>query len=329
MITITSDNFKVENDNKLICNLEFIQNKNEIIINNSHFVCPQFYFTKTKDGFILSTEHKLKLNNKNVFSPVLNIKHSMWGINNNFCKMLNANDIELPYKVVTNYSQIRITKNGELSIKENDYSKLYSINIEDSKDLIKEWAEKYSDIITDLCHKNKFIPTLTGGCDTRILTYFWRKFDIKNYRLRAIKKDGKNNIQKGQIEIDISRKVLEKLGKSVERVEEPPEETISMCGTYTESTQYNELLNDKHFVTDVINKCNFEWYQLQPFTDDLYLMIKPSRKYEIRVLFMLLFCPDLLDIDLISDAGRGVYNFYSEFAFLIDDCKELIKRWQK
>ncbi len=329
MITITSDNFTVQNDNKEIYDLEFIENKNEIVINNSHFVCPQFYFQKTKDGFILSTEHKLKLNGKNVFSPVLDIKHSMWGVNGKYQKMLNAKEPELPYKVITNYSQIKITKNGELTIKKNDYSRLYSVNIEDSRDLISHWKNKYEKIIYSLYFKNKFIPTLTGGCDTRILTHFWRDFKIDKYRLRAVKKDGKNNIQKGQIEVDISKQVLKKLGKDAERLEEPPAGIFSMCGTYTESTQYDELLNDKHFVTDVINKCNFEWYQVQPFTDDFYLMIKPNRKYEIRVLFMLLFCPDLLDIDLISDAGRGIYNFNNEFRNLISDCKTLINRWKR
>lgn len=329
MITITSDNFTVQNDNKLICDLQFLKTKDSIIIKNSHFVCPQFYFYKAGNNFVLSTEHKLKINGRNIFSPVLDIKHSMWGINGNYQKMLNSKEPELPYKVITNYSQIKITRTGELTVKENDYSELYSINIEDSSDIIDIWIEKYSDLVSDLCKQNKFIPTLTGGCDTRILTYFWRKFDIKNYRLRAVKKDGKNNVQKGQLEIDISKQVLSRLGKNAERLEEPPEGMISMCGTYTESTQYDELLNDKHFVTDVINKCNFEWYQLQPFTDDLYLLIKPSKKYEIRVLFMLLLCPDLLDIDLISDAGRGVYKFDSEFKDVITDCKELISRWRK
>ena len=328
MITITSDNFKIQKTDEIICDLSFEEKQNEIIIKNSHLVCPQFCFHKDENGFILSTNHKLKIKGEYVFSPVLDIKHSMWGVNGNYQKMLNAKEPELPYKVITNYSEIKITQNGELSVKKNDYSRLYSVDIKDSYELIKQWEEKYFDIVSDLCRQNKFIPTLTGGCDTRILTYFWRGFPLKNYRLRAVKKDGKNNIWKGQVEIDIATKVLKRIGYDINRLEEPSENTVSMCGSYTESTQYDELLNDKKFITDVINKCNFEWYQLQPFTDDLYLMIKPSKKYEIRVLFMLLFCPDLLDIELISDAGRGLYNFKDEFKDLVDDCRELIKRWR-
>ena len=329
MITINSSNFLIHNDNKDIFDIDIYKSGRTITIKNTHLVCPQFYFIKNKDGFILSTEHKLKINGKKIFEPVLNIKHSMWGINDKFTKMLNAIEPELPYKVITNWSEIVLTDRGELSVKPNDYSRLYSVDIQDAKYLIQEWKEKYSDLVSDYCKRNAFTPTLTGGCDTRILTYFWRDKDLKNYRLRAIKQDGKQNIEKGKIEIDIAEKIIDKLGKKMTRFEEPPEGTVSMCGTYTESTQYWWLLNDKQFITNVINKCNFEWYQLQPFTDDLYLMIKPHKMYEMRALFMLLFCPDLLDIEMISKAGHPPYHFEEEFCSVIDKCNSLIKKWGK
>ena len=328
MITINSSDFLIHNDNKDIFDIDIYKSDRAITIKNTHLVCPQFYFIKNKDGFILSTEHKLKINGKKIFEPVLNIKHSMWGIDDKFTKMLNATEPELPYKIIDNWSEICISKNGELTIKENDLSKLYSVDIGDSYPLIKVWAEKYSDIISDLCKKRKFIPTLTGGCDTRILTYFWRKFNLENYRLRAVKKDGKYNIEKGKIEINIAEKVIKRLGMNLERLEEPPVGTFSMCGTYTEATQKQILLNDRQFVRNVINRCDFEWYQVQPFVDDLYLMIKPHRIFEMRVLFMLLFCPDLLDIEIISEAGQGIYSF-DYFKDVVDDMRRLIWRWKK
>lgn len=328
MITINSSDFLIYNDNKDIFDIDIYKSDKTITIKNTHLVCPQFYFIKNKDGFILSTEHKLKINGKKIFEPVLNIKHSMWGIEDKFTKMLNAAEPVLPYRVIDNWAEICITKSGELTVKINDLSKLYSVDIEDSYPLIKVWAEKYQDIVSDLCRQKKFIPTLTGGCDTRILTYFWRKFNLENYRLRAVKKDGKNNIEKGKIEISIAEKVIKKLGMNLERLEEPPAGTFSMCGTYTEATQKQILLNDRQFVRNVINRCDFEWYQVQPFVDDLYLMIKPHRIFEMRVLFMLLFCPDLLDIEIISEAGQGVYSF-DYFKDVVDDMRRLIWKWKK
>mgnify|MGYP000393479401 FL=1 len=115
---------------------------------------------------------------------------------------------------------------------------------------------------------------------------------------------------------------------NLERLEEPPAGTFSMCGTYTEATQKQILLNDRQFVRNVINRCDFEWYQVQPFVDDLYLMIKPHRIFEMRVLFMLLFCPDLLDIEIISEAGQGIYSF-DYFKDVVDDMRRLIWKWKK
>lgn len=326
MITIKNGNIK--DDGKDIFDIKIENTAGKIVIKNRHIVCPLFYFTKVESGYILSTDHKLKESGKDAFSPVLNIKHSMWGAKENFQKMLNSEKPELPYKVIDNWSEICLSKNRELTVKNNDLSKLYSVDIEDSYPLIKAWAEKYSDIVSDLCRQKKFIPTLTGGCDTRILTYFWRNFNFENYRLRAVKKDGKNNVEKGKIEINIAEKVIKRLGMNLERLEEPPAETFSMCGTYTEATQKQILLNDKQFVRNVINTCDFEWYQVQPFVDDLYLMIKPHRIFEMRVLFMLLFCPDLLDIEIISEAGQGIYTF-DYFKDVVDDMRRLIWKWKK
>lgn len=252
------DKFIIEKDKKS-WDLDISQDQQGLTIKNSHFVCPPF-FIKDTDGYtIISTNHKLKLNDEFVFSPDLNISHQMWSVNNKSIKMLNAPEkpFDLPYDMITNYSEIRILKGKNVKIikKENDLSKVYSVPLEDSKDLIKQWSEKYLDIVSDLCKQDKFIPTLTGGCDTRILTYFWRKHNIKNYRLRAVKQDGKNNIKKGEIEIDIAQKILKKLGMNCERLEELPQGASTMSGRYTENNREPLTHNNVLFVKNIINKC--------------------------------------------------------------------------
>lgn len=315
----------------LFHNLVLFQSENSIKIKNANLVCPQFYFAWHNGKPILTANHKLKEKGKRVFLPTIDIKHSMWGIDGKYMKMLNAPQPELPYKVINNYSEITLTSWGELEVKPNDYSRLYSVPIEDAFPLIRQWEEKYMDTVSDLCRKGEFIPTLTGGCDTRILTHFWRTHNLKCYRLRAVKKDGKNNVEKGLKEIEISQKVIARLGMELERKEEPPDGMCSMSGAYTEATQYPELLNNRNFITDVVNRCDFEWEQLQPFVDDLYLMIKPDELLEMRVLFMLLFCPDLLDIEFISDYKGSVFDSvysFRDFGEVIERCQRLIARWK-
>lgn len=329
-LTVTRRKFFIEERGHFIHSLEFSQTDNEISINNAHMVCPQFFFSRLQDGdFILSTDHKHKERGAKVFKPAIDIKHSIWGVNGIYRKMLGEDEPELPYMVINNWSEIRLSRSGEISAEKADMSRLYSVPVEDAYPLIREWEEKYMDMVADLCRRNAFIPTLTGGCDTRILTHFWRRHSLKYYRLRAVKKDGKNNVEKGLQEMAIAEKVLAAMGKDMERLEEPPGGMESMCGTWTESTQHAELLNDRRFITDVVNRCNFEWYQLQPFADDLYLMIRPDRLFQMRVLFMILFCPDLLDIEIISEAGDGVYRFADKFRDVIDGCRRLAWKWTR
>lgn len=55
-------------------------------------------------------------------------------------------------------------------------------------------------------------------------------------------------------------------------------------------------------------------------------MIKSNELFDLRVLFMLMFCPDLLDIELISYSNEGVYNF-NYFKDTTLHMKELLKKW--
>lgn len=329
--------FRMYRSEGFVSDIETEETDGGVVIRNRHLVMPQFFYKRDADGkFMLSTDRKHRDIMfqpegfaRSVFRPVLDIKHSMWGVNGSYRKMLGAEEPELPYKVINNWSEIRLSRSGDIEARPNDMSRLYSVPIEDSYPLIREWEEKYMDTVADLCRRGAFIPTLTGGCDTRILTHFWRRHSLKYYRLRAVKKDGKNNVEKGLQEMMIAGKVLAEMGKDMERLEEPPRGMVSMCGTYTEATQYPELLNDRRFIADVVNKCDFEWPQLQPFTDDLYLMIRPEKLFQMRVVFMLLFCPDLLDIELVSDSREGVYTFNEKFSGIIGECRELVWKWTK
>lgn len=335
MITIkythTSKNFNIYNSGNGIYDLDILQDELGVTIKNSHFVCPPFFVKRLKGFTILTTNPNLKINNNLIFNPSINIKHKTWLIEDKSIDMLSATDtaFDLPYDIITNYSEIKILKNlnGKIIKKDNDLSKVYNVPLEESKDLIRQWAEKYLDLTSDLCKLGTFIPTITGGCDTRVLTYFWRKHNLDKYHLHAVKKSGNDTVENGKIEIGISQKVLNRLGMNCERLEEIPFGEITLNGVYTETNCKSALHNNVLFIKNVINRCiSTHSKHICPFVDDLYLMIKSNELYDLRVLFMLIFCPDLLDIELKSSSNKGIYTF-NYFKDTIVKMEELLNKW--
>lgn len=338
---ITNKNFNlIFEENDLLHDFSYKNNCNEITLENENMVMPQFYFYKLGNNFIF-TNNLNKILDKYPGLPNIIKNHGFINIANeknrdfqNFSKnhivkrALYQDLDKLPYKVINNWKGIKIKKTGELKVRNFNFDKLYSVPIEDSYNLIKLWREKYLDLINDWCKKKKFMPILTGGCDTRILSYFWRNHkELEFYYLRE-KKSGDQNALKGKREIELSKQILKSLNLNLRRTEARGKDIIVIDGQYTEPTQYYYLLNNKKFITDTINRCNGSIKRnILPFCDNYYLMIKPEKILQLRVLFMLLFCPDLLNIPLWSDSNYPEYNF-SDFGNLIYECKELIKRWK-
>lgn len=338
---ITNRNFNlIYEENDLLHDFSYIKNGDEILLKNENIVMSQFYFYKLGNDFIFTNNLK-KILDKYPVLPSIVKNHGFINITskkdkdfqsfskNNIVKRALYQDLgNLPYKIINNWKSIKIKNNGELKIKKFNFDKLYSIPIKDSYNLIKLWREKYLDLVNDWCKKEKFMPILTGGCDTRILSYFWRNHkELEYYHLKE-KKSGDQNPLKGKREIEISQQVLKSLNLNLKRTETREKGMVVIDGQYTESTQYYYVLNNKKFVTDTINRCNESIKRnILPFCDNYYLMIKPEKILQLRVLFMLLFCPDLLNIPLWSDSNYPEYNF-SNFGNLIDECKELIKKWK-
>ena len=122
---------------------------------------------------------------------------------------------------ITHWQTVIINKQGNVRTI-LPKKKVYTIPLNSKRGVkyLLRWLKKYLLIAKRLIKENKFIPTLTGGLDTRILTWFWRDlYHGDKYYLRAVKNDGKNNVAKGQVEIEFATQVLNKLGKQLTRIE--------------------------------------------------------------------------------------------------------------
>lgn len=304
-------------ESKLFNGLEFEETKNNYIISNEHYFSPQLYYKKTNRGFIFTNRCDLM---------DLKIGHNFWVINGEQYDTLNLNeeDLQLPFQTINNYSKIVLSKGGKLDICPTNFEGLFSIPIIDAKNLIIEWRDKYLNLVDSLCKKGKFIPTLTGGVDTRVLTYFWRnQKNFDSYYLKAIKNDGKNDVEKGQQEIEISKKILDRFGFDLKRTENKfGKDTLT--GKWTDVYRF-KFCNDKLFLKNVVNKCEHSYGEFYPFIDDIYLKIKTN--VNMRCLLLMLFCEDLLDIEILSKKKEGMVKFHDKYKDLIESCNRIISSW--
>jgi len=273
-----------------------------------------------------------------------------------FGKLHNDKICEQLYRsqnFIRDWKHIRIDRETFALEKEDlDFSEAYSVNVEDSFDLILQWIEKYKSLTEKYVSKQMFIPTLTGGLDTRALTYFWRDFigkPITKYFLKinktadarkyaedpaaylskygeTIMNTAKLELAKDAVEHKLSSQVAKRLGNLEVQAKLENFQT-SLSGLGTDSSQFIERMNNKEWVRQVVGtRCATERL-IYPFYDDLFLRIKFHRVHEQRILFALMLCPDLLDIPLVSDRKFGQYMFSDLDLNVISYCEELLKKW--
>lgn len=237
---------------------------------------------------------------------------------------------------IENWKKVIICKDG--TFKKEDYPLIpYSIELKDAYDLVHQLLLKYKNVISDLFKKGKFIPTITGGLDTRVLTALW-KDNLNDYKLdcfylKNIKNDGKNNVELSKADLECAMKVASRfnLFKNIEHLKDK----VTLSGIYTDNicSLYKVYFNDSDFIYKFIQHGNWWGYNLRPYADDLYLQIKHPGKYVFRCLLAMILTPDLLDIPLIGsnkifiNHNHQPYNFYEEYKDYIPLAQEIIDYW--
>ena len=235
---------------------------------------------------------------------------------------------------ITNWKRVSIKQDGSIAVIKNDVPFTVPLVSQEGVDVFLEWVEKYLRIVHSAIAEQNFIPDLTGGLDTRILSWFWRdEVDkLSYYHLCLVKPDGKDNVERGSAESEIAAKVLEKIGASLERVEKV-ENKVGFKGIFTENARHYASLNDPNFLYDFVGLHMSDkgiFYSMNsvcPFVDNLYLSLFHPAIYYMRTLLALLFCPDLLSIELYGFSDKPSYFLESKFSYLIPDINKFIDEY--
>ena len=339
---ITESSFKDELDNVQTFldaannKLEIIKTKDKIIFTSNYVACPRIAYIIKNNKFVFD------LGNKGILNFLENEYPSDM--------YKDENSLEEPYSLfinsikkgyffnhvgyIENWKRVIVYPDGSFE-KEAYPLELYSVDINQAFNIFKEWIIKYKYIVRDELKRDNFIPTITGGLDTRYLSYFWFNHYAKNeFYCREMKNDGKNHVELGKADLDCAIMVAKKLNldNNLNRI---PSGKITLSGMYTEANRgmYGMPINDVRFVYKFIQHKICGNSLIMPFTDDLFLKIKQPNKNVFRVLMALIFCPDLLDLPLIGtqkmfdENNHRPYYFYEYYADYIDEAKNIIKSW--
>jgi hypothetical protein len=105
-------------------------------------------------------------------------------------------------------------------------------------------------LVDNLIDKNKFIPTITGGIDTRALIALWRdEYKGDTFFIKEVKNDGKNHVELGQQDLKCAVGVGEKLGLTEHVDDRGGKKTLS--GMFTDNINYSlaaTYLNNPDFI---------------------------------------------------------------------------------
>ncbi len=293
----------------------------EIIFKSNFIACPCIYYVKSNDLFCYSfdvdsvvnfaNEHDIKLTD--TFDNLEDIdKNIRAHIKTSVMKNYKYN-----VSYIDDWETVTIDNKGNVTLLERfPIDNLFKCGFNDKEFYTKLnlFISKYRKYIGNLINDKLFIPSITGGLDTRYLTGLFkgREKDIEYYYLKSVKPDGKSDVDKGNLEVSIAEQVIHKLGINATRVEKL-DDKYTMSGMFNENANSYDNPNDPEYITKIIqhsysNKNNYG-NKVMPFIDNDYLQFKQDGEF-MRVLLTMLLTPELVFIPVVS--GTCLYNQFPE-----------------
>ena len=276
-------------------------------------------FCKENGIELTDTYDNLKLLNDNIR------KHVKVSITKRYKSNLNY---------IENWKKIILNNDGTFKVIKNDFIP-FQLDIKDNYELFKKFLLKYKRIISNLIKDKIFIPTITGGLDTRGFIGLYRDkiSELDGYFLTEVKQDGKNNIEQGKLELELANQVVKKIGLKEWRLNQLEDSNIpyiTMTGMFNENADAYDNPNDPEYIYKLIQHGWGNKYQyinkLTPFMDDDYLIFKQDKELT-KCLLLLLLAPDLLHIPFIS--GTSLFNHFKDGCLIYPFMEDYLIEAQK
>lgn len=313
---------------------------NQIVFYTTFLCCPCIYYLKHNNDFCFSFD----MSQVQSWAELKQIQ--LTEVDLSYFKVENLNlkpSVRKNYRYkeilfIENWKAVTISQTGEIQVIPYNLP-LFSLALIDNQKLFEEWINKYQQAIICFNQQSRFIPTLTGGLDTRYLTSFYSNLSLKQpyYLLKSIKPDGKNQKQKGEKEIEIAEKIWEQFGYQLQRIEEITYPYVTLSGMFNENTRMYQDANNPDYIFKYIQHSysNERTYQIElmPYLDDIYLMFRQEINV-FRCLMCLLFAHNLLHIPFVGTTTEFNKNPQGQLFFCVQKYQipiykayQIINRW--
>lgn len=303
--------------------------------------CPCIYYHRVGNIWAFSFDVNNVVNYMQSQGVTIDSTYKMAkSINNNVRQHIKKSVLER-YKynvqVIEKWKSVILKEDGTFQVKENDF-KPFSLDIYSHLYELKEFLLKYKKYINQLTDDAIFVPSITGGLDTRYLLGLCREKvnELPGYYIKTIKPDGKKDIKKGEAEAQIAAIVAKKFGIKdtiISDLRSDGRVFYTMTGMFNENANTYDNPNDPQYIYKVIQHGwanNNHYSNIMPFTDELYLRFAQNNEF-MRILLALLLTPDLIYVPLIS--GTSLHNYYPRgYSFTqlqqLNDVLSLLRHWE-
>lgn len=303
----------------------------EIAFYSTSIVNPCIYYIRYEDKFAYSYDPNLVVDFAKTQSiPLKSNYEALEKINSNIRKHIKPS-ITKHYKYdlecIEYYKSVKVNKNGEPNItysKFVPYTKDIRTHFQDFVKFLKKWKNIINKVIDD----HLFVPTITGGLDTRafIGLYKDRIDELQGYFISPIKRDGKDNVLQGEFEVMISNLVAKNYNINTRIfTEDEMKDFYTLSGFFNDNANSYENPNDIEYIKKIIEHAYDDSHQfankLNIFLDEDYLEFKQEGEL-FRVLMIMYLLPDSIHIPFTS--GTSLYNRYPQGAHLYPLLKDKV-----
>jgi len=307
----------IETVEKLHYQYNIYKENNFVILESPNILKPSVYYFKQGNYFALSNSvvrliHHIESKG---FTPIIDSEllknwFKIYGKDNGDGTSRVTTSVSLkiiePFeniKIIRNWTRIKVNESS-ISIEEVDVSKYLAVPIKDSFEILNKWISKYKNYLS----KNRYMPTLTAGIDSRILTYFWRDDEsIKTVRCKK-QKSYTHHYYDGYLATYVLNKLKRDDIKLIEKKNAP-----LLSGYGTEVYRCHNKYSTEQRINKFTNHLNcysaiFYTSHTYPFLDDLFIRIAPEEKDLLHTCLLLWLAPDLLDIPFHTIEDMPIYR---------------------